>query len=258
VSPAVVDSHAHLYPHSGYLGDLLAACDRLGVERICLSGLGEAFAMAGNEDTAAAIAAAPDRVVGYYFVRLGKHSVADVDRAAEAGFRGLKLTIPLLPYDDECYFPLYERAEALGLPCLFHTGIVTTATYTAGVSSAKMRPVHLDAIAREFPRLACVCAHLGMPWYEEAAAIARILANVYLDLSGAPAGWRKQKPAAFFRDALYWPGAWGKVLWGSDVAVGDLEATLRRDQELVDDLGLSEDERAAYFGGTALRLLGSG
>ena len=250
-----IDTHAHLYPSSRYLGDLLAIYDRLGIERVCLSGLGEPFALAGNSDVARAIGAAPDRVVGYYFVRLGQHDVGDADRAVDAGFRGLKFTIPLHPYDDERFFPLYQRAEALGLPCLFHTGIVTTAAYTPGVSSAKMRPAHLDAIAREFPRLACVCAHMGMPWYEEAAAIVRILPNVYLDISGAPAGWRKQKPAAFFHETLYWPGAWRKLLWGSDVPATDVEAALQRDQALVEELGLSESDGDAFFRDTALRLL---
>ncbi|MHB0875430.1 MAG: amidohydrolase family protein [Anaerolineae bacterium] len=255
MNTGAIDAHAHLFPTPGYLDDLLAVYDRLGIERVCLSGLGDAFALADNDGVARAIAAAPDRVVGYYYVRLGQHDAADADRAVDAGFRGLKLTIPLHPYDDERFFPLYERAEALGLPCLFHTGIVTTAIYTPGVSSAKMRPVHLDAIAREFPRLDCVCAHMGMPWYEEAAAIARILPNVYLDVSGAPAGWRKQKAAAFFREALYWPGAWRKVLWGSDVAASDVAAALQRDRALVTELGLSESDSDAFFRDTALTLL---
>ena len=118
-----------------------------------------------------------------------------------------------------------------------------------------MRPLHLDTIAHQFPHLRLICAHLGMPWYDEAAAIARILPNVYVDLSGAPFGWRAQKDVSFFRSLFYWPDAWSKIIWGSDVHHRDLEPALRRDQALADNLDLSVDQRSAYFGGNLLSLL---
>jgi predicted TIM-barrel fold metal-dependent hydrolase len=256
--PPLIDAHAHLEAEPGYLEGLLRACDRLGIERVCISGLGPAFQMAGNDEVRQALAAHPDRLIGFRYLRLGQHRPQDVDLAVDEGFRGLKFTIPLWPYDDERFFPVYERAQALGLPCLFHAGIVTTRQYVRGVSSARMQPVHLDTIAHEFPRLNLICAHLGMPWYEEAAAIARILPNVYVDLSGSPAGWRVQKDAEFFRRLFYWPEAWRKVLWGSDVHYSDLEAALVRDRALTEELGLTQDQRDAYFGGTLLSLLPSG
>lgn len=251
----IVDAHAHLFPQPGYLVELLATCDRLGIEKVCLSGLGDAFALSDNAAVARALIETPDRVIGFYFIRLGEHRIEEVERAVAVGFRGLKFTIPYEPYDHESYFPLYERAQSYGLPCLFHTGIVTTARYVRSVSSAKMRPVHLEAVAREFPRLACICAHLGIPWHEEAAALARIIPNIYVDITGAPGGWRVQKDVAFFRSLLYWPDAWHKVLWGSDVHCTDLEAALRRDQALVETLTLSAEMKAAFFGGTFLSLL---
>ena len=45
-----------------------------------------------------------------------------------------------------------------------------------------------------------------------AAALARIAPNMYIDITGAPGGWRAQKDAAFSRTLLYWPDAWRKVL----------------------------------------------
>ncbi|NPV08394.1 MAG: amidohydrolase family protein [Anaerolineae bacterium] len=251
----LVDAHAHLEAEPDYPESLLRTCDRLGIERVCLSGLGPAFDMAGNEQVRQAVQAHPDRFIGFRYLRLGQHRPQDVDLAVEEGFRGLKFTIPLRSYDDEAYFPVYERAQAYSLPCLFHCGIVTTRHYLGGVSSARMRPVHLDTIAHEFPQLSLICAHLGMPWYEEAAAVARILPNVYVDLSGSPRGWRVQKDIEFFRSLFYWPEAWRKVLWGSDVHYTDLEAALRRDRALVEAVDLPQDQRDAYFGGTLLSLL---
>ena len=255
MAPVLVDAHAHLFPEDGYLRALLDTCDRLGIQKVCLSGLGDSFALSDNAGVLQALIEAPDRVIGFYFIRLGEHCIEDVERAVAAGFRGLKFTIPREPYDHESYFPVYERAQSYNLPCLFHTGIVTTARYVPGISSAKMKPVHVEAIAREFPRLACICAHLGMPWYEEAAALARIVPNIYIDITGAPGGWRIQKDVTFFRSLFYWPDAWRKILWGSDVHCNDLEAALRRDQTLVETLALSAEMKAAFFGGTLLSLL---
>lgn len=251
----LIDGHAHLEAEPGYAENLLRECDRLGIERVCISGLGSAFEMADNDDVAAAVRKHPDRLIGFRYLRLGLHRVQDVDLAVDSGFRGLKFTIPLRPYDDPEYFPVYERAQQYGLPCLFHTGIVTTKRYVRGVASVHMRPVHLDTIAHEFPRLNLICAHLGMPWYEEAAAVARILPNVYVDLSGAPLGWRAQKDAAFFRALFYRTDVWAKVIWGSDVHYRDLQAALNRDVTLVEDLGLPAEHRSAFFGGTLLSLL---
>ena len=251
----LIDGHAHLEAEPGYADALLRACDLLGIERVCVSGLGAAFAMADNAAVSEAVRRHPDRLIGFRYLRLGQHPLQDVDLAVAEGFRGLKFTIPLHPYDHESYWPIYERAQYYGLPCLFHTGIVTTKQYLTGVSSAHMRPLHLDTIAHQFPRLRLICAHLGMPWYDEAAAIARILPNVYVDLSGAPAGWRAQKDVSFFRSLFYWPDAWRKIIWGSDVHHRDLEPALRRDQALADNLDLSADQRSAYFGGNLLSLL---
>jgi predicted TIM-barrel fold metal-dependent hydrolase len=45
-----------------------------------------------------------------------------VDRFVEQGFRALKSISNSYPYDHDTYWPLYERADQLRLPILFHTG----------------------------------------------------------------------------------------------------------------------------------------
>ena len=97
----------------------------------------------------------PDRLVGLGYVRLGRDDAALVDELFGRGFKGLKFTCPLENYDHKAYYPIYGRAEELGMPALFHSGIVTTQEKGRmwDVSSARMRPVFLDAIARAFPGL---------------------------------------------------------------------------------------------------------
>ena len=224
MAPMLVDAHAHLFPEDGYLRELLDTCDRLGIQKVCLSGLGDSFALGDNAAVSRAL------------VEAAENRTADFPR-------------------HKSYFPVYERAQSCGLPCLLHTGIVTTAGYVRGVSSTRMRPVHVEAIAREFPHLPCICAHLGMPWHEESAALARIAPNMYIDITGAPGGRSARKDATFVRALLHWPGARRKVLWGSDVYCTDLETALRRDRALAEALALSAEMRAAFFGETFLSLL---
>lgn len=67
-----------------------------------------------------------------------------------------------------------------------------------------------------------VLAHAGMPWYENAIAMATHEANVYLDLSG----WSpKYLPAPLVRAATSYLSH--KVLFGSDFPVITPERWLR-------------------------------
>jgi predicted TIM-barrel fold metal-dependent hydrolase len=253
----IIDAHTHLYNDEGYLEGLVAEYQRLGIAKGCLSGLGPLFDLAGNDAVEAAIRRYPNIIIGFGYVRLGQDGPELVEELYQRGFRGLKFTCPLANYDDRAYSPIYARAEALGMPALFHCGIVNPARKGRewDVSSARMRPVYLDTVARAFPGLNLICAHMGVPWFEEATTIARLVSNVYLDITGAPRGWRAMKSAAFFQELLCWDGAWNKIIWGTDVHYRDMGATLNRDLALAGELGLSEKQRDNLFGGTIARLL---
>jgi predicted TIM-barrel fold metal-dependent hydrolase len=130
----------------------------------------------------------PDRIVGMGNVDLGPEPGGpdDVDRLRERGFSGLKLEMPALPYDHDRYMPIYERAEQLGMPALFHTGWVMRlgeADRGGGRSSETMRAFTLDRIARNFPGLQVIGSHLGMPHTDEALALLEGMPNVHFDLS---------------------------------------------------------------------------
>jgi hypothetical protein len=71
----------------------------------------------------------------------------------------------------------------------------------------KMMPACLDAVARAFPGLNIVGAHLGAPWHEEASMMARMHPNYYVDLTGAWwGGWRANKGPEFYRYHFFWEG----------------------------------------------------
>ena len=99
----------------------------------------------------------------------------------------MKFITPYHPYDHDLYMPVYERAESLN-PVLFHTGL-----YRPNLSDAvhrrsalkNMHPLNLDRIARSFPDLKIVMAHLGTSIFrKEAAEIVKLHPNLYADLAG--------------------------------------------------------------------------
>ncbi|HOJ40361.1 MAG TPA: amidohydrolase family protein [bacterium] len=135
-----------------------------------------------------------------------------VDRLKEQGFWGLKCIRPRYPYDDERYFPYYERAEKLGMPILFHTGVISRADRTmlpegVSTSGSRMRPCYLWGIASAFPELTIIAAHLGNPWGEEA--------YIYLDLSGGGISYRLEWLNKYFDR-----GVAGKLLLAVDATYG--------------------------------------
>src|SRR5574340_736376 len=256
----VIDFHAHYRREPGFIDRLLEAMPPAGIDRICLCSAGEDLWHVSNSEVLAAARCHPDHIIALALVELGKDAPERVDEYAAAGFRGFKITNPRASYDDDAFFPVYERMERSGLPLLAHTGILLRfpESYRERVNSNWMRPICLDAVVRAFPRLNVVAAHLGMPWHEEASSLARVPPNFYVDLTGAAwGGWRVNKDAAFYRYHFFWDGAWDKVVFGTDIlSVEDLEPARGWHDRIIEDLSLPEAVVANIYGATAARLLG--
>ena len=121
-----------------------------------------------------------------------------VERFREQGFRGLKCITPYHPYDHDLYMPVYEAAEQLGMPVLFHTGLYRPnpkCRIHRRPTVANMSPLCLDRIARSFPRLKLVAAHMGTVLFRhEAAQMALLHPNLYVDLAGS-GSWMAVSPS---------------------------------------------------------------
>jgi predicted TIM-barrel fold metal-dependent hydrolase len=132
----------------------------------------------------------------------GERAVAELDRIAELGLKGVKLHPSLQAFapDDERHWPLYERCEELGLVLLFHTGTSGIGAGQPGGQGIRLdyaRPIRLDAAAASFPDLKIIAAHFGYPWHLELLAMALHKTNIYVDISGwAP----RYIPAEVLRD----------------------------------------------------------
>ncbi len=204
--------------------------------------------------------------------RCARRSGQAVDRFHNAGFPGLgELSKPHYSYDDRRYWPIYERAEKYRMIILFHTGIVnrTHPEIPTDASSDRMRVSTLDLIARRFPQLTIIGAHLGNPDYAWAAEIGRWNPNVYFDVSGSTL-IKKQEDYTFFNSVFWWTSvksahtpqtnasAFEKLVFGSDVFEGDLgelDRELDRYHRMLDACHISPETQAKIFSGTLWSLL---
>jgi predicted TIM-barrel fold metal-dependent hydrolase len=207
-----------------------------------------------NAVVARACAAYPDVFVGFGSVdpHKGAAAVDALDAVKGLGLRGLKLHPSLQAFapDDERFFALYERCQALGLPVIFHTGtsgIGARQPGGQGIRLAYSRPIHLDAVAATFPALTIIAAHFGWPWHDELLAIALHKTNVLIDISG----WAPSRiPGAVVHEMS--GRLQDQFLFGSDYPFIDPERCLR---ELA-SLGLSDEVAGKVLLENARRLLG--
>ena len=110
---------------------------------------------------------------------------------------------------DSRFYAIYEYCEQNGLPIMTHMAT----TFSSGVPLDYARPIHMDQVACDFPRLKIVLAHLGHPWEGETLAIIRKQENVYADLSAL-----YYRPWQFYnamRLAVEY-NCCSKILFGSD------------------------------------------
>jgi len=227
----IVNVHTH-HRAARDFEDHLAEWTRDGATVTCVACAGREWHEAGggsftNADLAPWLRKYPERVIGMAFVETaGRVDGGDeVQRRHDEGFRGLKMICPEAPYDDGRYYAVYERAQALRMPILFHTGYVGgrpgSALY-ARSHSEYMRPWRLEHVARRFPELRILGAHLGKPHIHEALGLMEFLPNVYFDFSGASGAveWQEEVIAAL------WPRP------GTDWGDPDQHAALRHFRKL--------------------------
>ena len=139
----------------------------------------------------------PDFAIGFGTVSRGVSATPEtIRRIVDRGLGGVKIIGIGRPYDDPGLFDMYEAIAEQGLPILFHTGYLALPREPVHDSFLFMRPGRLDTLARRFPSLVMIGAHLGQAWCEEACSVMGYHANVYFEMSG---GTVKKKPLAWFQ-----------------------------------------------------------
>ena len=116
---------------------------------------------------------------------------AEIRRYRDQGFQGLKAYGNALPYSHDAYFPIYDAAQELRMPILFHTG------HFGGIEEAcreedryhnattlNCLPIHLDRIAHQFPKLNLIAGHAGFQWIRDVLFMTRYFKTVFAEWSG--------------------------------------------------------------------------
>ncbi len=266
-APKLVDVHVHFNGEQNVLPQLLEKLDRvdgLAILLVTPKALPEASRFIQEH---------PNRFVGFGDVKLDDPNILnEIERFHKAGFRGLgEITSTLKNYDDVSYWPIYELANKFHMILLFHTGIVNRLQpeLSTNISFDRSRVTRLDLIARHWPTLTLIGAHLGNPDYAEAAEVGRWNPNLYFDVSGTTL-LKKKDDYRFFRSIFWWSGvvsphtpskkagAFTKLVFGSDVFGGDLkefDLSLANYRAMLNDCEVPADDQSLIFSGTMWRIL---
>ncbi|MBV9169548.1 MAG: amidohydrolase [Chloroflexi bacterium] len=145
-----------------------------------------------NEELAAAVQKHADVFVGFAGIDPWKGALAvhELERSVrELGLRGAKFHPGRQAFypNDRRFNELFAAAAELGVPVLFHTGMMAAGAGTPGGRGQRLdytRPIYLDHLAADLPNLTIIAAHPSWPWADEGLALARHKSNVFLDLSG--------------------------------------------------------------------------
>lgn len=172
-----------------------------------------------NDELAAACRRHPDVFVGFAGIDpwKGELAVRELERSVrELGLKGVKLHPGRQRFHphDRRFYPLFETVAGLGVPVLFHTGMMAAGAGTPGGRGHYLdwtRPIYLDHLAADIPTLTIVAAHPSWPWADEMLAVARHKSNVLLDLSGWSPKYIPPSYVQFANTLLQ-----DQVLFGSD------------------------------------------
>lgn len=189
-----------------------------------------------NDHIAGAVRKHPDVFLGFGIIDpwQGKVASNEIRRCREElGLHGIGEFNPARQHfypNDTRFYPLWEEAQKLGMPLLFHTGMAGAGAGTPGGMGVKLkygRPIYLDDIAADFPELTVISAHPSWPWQDESLAMARHKSNVYIDLSGWAPKYFPRELAHHVNTLLQ-----DKALFGSDWPVISVERWMEEFQQL--------------------------
>jgi predicted TIM-barrel fold metal-dependent hydrolase len=218
---------------------------------------------ASSDDLAKLCSADRKRLLGFARIDPRIEGVTDeVRRCREKlGLVGIKMLPDHWAPCDEFMFPVYGTIESMGMPILFHSGIL----WGNADSSRFCRPALYESVIH-FPKLKIALAHIGWPWTDECIAVANRFVHkargekrknpqVFIDTTrGTPTVYRRDA----LKKAIACCGV-GTLISGSDSGHCEDFSTsaehAEMDVEILSDLGCSEQEIDMILGSNLDKLL---
>jgi len=209
----------------------------------------------------------PDLVIPYIQISIDSPTVLDdIKKAHAMGYKGFG-EIPsgnLYRYDDERYEPVWTLLEQIRMVPLFHTGVRQTGIFDL------LRPATLATIAAKHPKLNLFGAHMGNPWYDEAAEGSRRNRNLFWDLTGSSL-IKKENDPGVWKEYLWWTDDIGKphtppnarpafehIVFGTDEGPDEaaVHENIRRFNRMLDANNIPDSTRAKMWGLTLAEIHG--
>ena len=158
------------------------------------------------------VAQRPDRVIGFAGIDPTEPGcVTQLRELPDMGLSGLTISPASQGFhpSDTRAMKVYEVAQEMGLPVLLHQGT----HHTANSRMAFAQPYLFDDVAREFPDLKMVVAHVGYPWIDQTLTLIGKHPNVYAEISNVIS-----RPLHLYQtlQAAHQLGVCEKLLFGSD------------------------------------------
>lgn len=235
--------------------DYLKKMDKAGIERSLLIAVrcGDLNVRESFEIPYARVAEIcaqyPDRFSGLAGVDpyRGMQGIYDLEEGVkEYGFVGAHLYphwFGLAP-DHAKYYPYYSKCCELDIPIMMQVGHNLVYSKTRRLPSVG-RPITLDQVAIDFPELALIGIHVGVPWTDEMISMCWKHENVYTAGDAyAPKYW----PESY----VHYANTYGrhKVMFGTDWPVIDPERAVKE----VDDLGMNDEAKQMLMRDNAMRV----
>jgi len=271
----VVDAHVHLMPAelmdairdalAGAAGwafdhptDLEAITDALtaaGVERFLALPYAHRPGMADELNAwICETTAASERAVPFATLHAADDDVGVIlERAADAGARGLKFQLPVqgFPADDPRLDPAYEAAADRDLPVVFHAGTAPMFRDDPNVGVDRFR-----SFVESFPEIRACAAHMGAYEVDAFLDLARAHESVFLDttfaMSAVADEYMDFDPWSVSDDAIV--DLSESIMYGSDYP--NIPYPYERERAHLLERDLPTDVQRDVFSRTARRFLG--
>lgn len=213
---------------------ILDRMDAAGVDLAMVCSLAQRIE---NDFIVALVKAHPDRLFGFgQVLPQADDALDEITRMRDLGLSGLKLHPSLHGYhvaDHGLLDPVFARCAELGLPVLINA-----------LDDAFCAPLAIEEIAKGFPEVPTIIAHMGAVWnVPEAIIVAERNPHIYLETSATL--------VSDVRRAYARLGA-SKILLGSEWPGSDFDLERMKIAKAVPD----EADRALVEGGNMARLLG--
>lgn len=206
--------------YDAYRSTATAGCDRTVVfgGKARLSGL-----WVDDRYVADYVAAHADTCIGFLSVDPTQDGWQEEMRVGreELGLKGIKL-LPMYagfyPHEERLD-PLWQYATDHDLPVILHTGT----TFVAQAPLDCTLPRHIDVVARKFPNVRIVMAHLSHPYEGECVVVIRKHPNLYADVSAL-----HYRPFQLYHSLMLVQeyGVWAKLLFGTDYPFTTIDASI--------------------------------